>query len=76
MPLRQLQSLPCLLRFFLNTSNLTAKEITNGLSATFDACESVANIAELMGDMFGDDGEEAVEIAEINEFDYNVAISE
>ncbi|MBR6785777.1 MAG: hypothetical protein IKM25_05950 [Clostridia bacterium] len=65
-----------LVTIFLNTSNLTAKEITNGLSATFDACESVANIAELMGDMFGDDGEEAVEIAEINEFDYNVAISE
>lgn len=65
-----------LVTIFLNTSNLTAKEITNGLSATFDACESVANIAEIMGDMFGDDGEEAVEIAEINEFDYNVAISE
>lgn len=65
-----------LVTIFLNTSNLTAKEITNGLSATFDACESVANIAELMGDMFGDDGEEAVEIAEINELDYNVAISE
>lgn len=65
-----------LVTIFLNTSNLTAKEITNGLSATFDACESVANIAEIMGDMFGDDGEEAVEIAEINEFDYNVAVSE
>lgn len=65
----------CLVMLFVNTSNLTSREIVNGLSATFDACESVANIAEIMGDMLGDDGEEVLEIAEINAVDYSVAVA-
>ena len=63
----------CLVMIFLNTSKLTAKEITNSLSATFDACESVASIAEVMGSILSDDGEEALEIAEINAIEFSVA---
>lgn len=60
----------CLVMIFVNNSHLNSKEVANGLSATFDACESVANIAEIMGDMLSDDGEEALEIAEINAIDF------
>lgn len=60
----------CLVMIFVNNSHLTSKEVANGLSATFDACESVANIAEIMGDMLSDDGEEALEISEINAIDF------
>ena len=63
----------CLTMVFVRTSHWTSQEIVNGLSATFDACESVANIAEIMGDMLGDDGEEAAEIEEINAVDFSVA---
>lgn len=63
----------CLVMIFMRTSHMTSQEIVNGLSATFDACESVANIAEVMGDMLGDDGEEAVEFEEINDVDFGIA---
>lgn len=60
----------CLVMIFVNNSHLTSKEVANGLSATFDACESVANIAEIMGEMLSDDEEETLEIAEINAIDF------
>ena len=63
----------CLVMIFMRTSHMTSQEIVNGLSATFDACESVASIAEVMGDMLGDDGEEAVEFEEINDVDFGIA---
>lgn len=63
----------CLVMVFVRTSHFTSREIVNGLSATFDACESVANIAEIMGDMFDDDGEEAAELEEINAVDFSYA---
>lgn len=66
----------CLVMVFVRTSHWTSQEIVNGLSATFDACESVANIAEIMGDMLGDDGEEAAEIEEINAVDFSFAQAE
>lgn len=59
-----------LVMIFVNNSHLTSKEVANGLSATFDACESVANIAEIMGEMLSDDEEETLEIAEINAIDF------
>lgn len=62
----------CLVMIFVNSAHLTSNEITNGLSATFDACESVSEIAEIMSDMFGEDGEEAVKIAEIDTIDFRV----
>lgn len=63
----------CLVMIFVNNTRFTSREIVNGLSAAFDVCESVSSIAEATGSALEDDGEEALELAEINAFDFNVA---